>query len=156
MNGAGEAMTEAKGTGSDARRKGQCLCGAVRFSAVPSKAETSVCHCDMCSRWTAGPFFSIDCADSVVFQTQDDFAVYRSSKWGERGFCTKCGTPLMWRLHGKNHASVSLTAFDDIDDVVFTTEIFIDEKPDIYAFSNATKKMTGAEVFAMFTDAQES
>lgn len=98
----------------------------------------------------------VDCGDSVVFDAQNDFELYRSSQWGERGFCRKCGTPLMWQLHGKNEASVSLTAFDDIDDVAFTSEIFIDEKPDIYAFSNATKKMTGAEVFAMFTDGQDS
>lgn len=137
------------------RRTGQCLCGAVRFSAVPSKAETGVCHCNMCRRWTAGPFFAVDCDDSLVFQAQDTLDFYRSSDWGERGFCRNCGTPLIWRLHETRHASVSLTAFDEIDDMVFTAEIFIDEKPDIYAFANATKKMTGAEVFAMFVDGQD-
>lgn len=137
------------------RRTGQCLCGAVRFSAVPSKAETGVCHCNMCRRWTAGPFFAVDCGDSLVFQAQDTLDFYRSSDWGERGFCRNCGTPLIWRLHETKHASVSLTAFDEIDDMVFTAEIFIDEKPDIYAFANATKKMTGAEVFAMFVDGQD-
>lgn len=148
-------MTDEQKPMKSDRRKAQCLCGAVRFSAVPSKTETGVCHCSMCRRWAAGPFFAVDCGDSVEFEAGDDFELYRSSDWGERGFCRKCGTPLVWQLHGKKQASVSLTAFDEIDDMVFTSEIFIDEKPDIYSFADATEKMTGAEVFAMFVDGQD-
>ncbi|MCR9134896.1 MAG: GFA family protein [Alphaproteobacteria bacterium] len=149
-------MNETQGHSQEGRRTGQCLCGAVRFTAVPSKMETGVCHCNMCRRWTAGPFFAVDCGDSLVFDAQDDLEIFRSSDWGERGFCRKCGTPLLWQLHDKTHVSVSLTAFDEIDDMVFTSEIFIDEKPDIYTFANETKKMTGAQVFALFTDAQDN
>ncbi len=148
-------MNGAQKDSEGVRRKGRCLCGAVQFTAVPA-AEAGVCHCRMCQRWTAGPFFAVDCGDSVVFDSDDDYDLYRSSEWGERGFCRKCGTPLLWKLHGKNQCSVSLTAFDEIDDMRFTTEIFIDEKPDCYAFSNETKKMTGAEVFAMFAGGQDS
>lgn len=41
--------------------------------------------------------------------------------------------------------------FDDIDDVVFDHQIFIDEKPDNYQFANETHNLTGEEVFAQFT-----
>jgi len=53
---------------------------------------------------------------------------------------------------------MSLSAFDDIDNdnVTFTSEIFIDEKPDYFSFANDTKKMTGAEVFAMFASGQSN
>jgi hypothetical protein len=33
----------------------------------------------------------------------------------------------------------------------FTTQIFIEQKPDYYAFSKQTKNMTGEEVFAAFS-----
>ncbi len=137
------------------RRYGKCLCGAVQFSAVPTSAETAVCHCDMCRRWAAGPFFAVGCGDSVAFDAADDLAVFRSSEWAERGFCRKCGTSLFWRLHGAGDYHVSLPAFDDIDDVVFTTEIFIDQKPGYFDFANDTRKMTGAEVFALFAGEQD-
>ena len=42
---------------------------------------------------------------------------------------------------------VSAEAFDDRSDFAFTTQIFIDEKPAYYTFANATKDMTGPEVF---------
>ena len=140
--------------GTGRRRTARCMCGSVRLSAVPKSAETSVCHCEMCQRWAAGPFFVVDCGDSVVFESDADFGVYRSSKWGERGFCKKCGTSLIWRLHHTGESSVSLPAFDDFDDVEFNSEIFVDEKPDYFSFSNETRKMTGAEVFAEFAAGQ--
>ena len=151
-------MTENQDVNGQTRRHGHCLCGSVTFSAIPSNTETGVCHCDMCRRWSAGPFFAIQCDDSVIFESKDDLRVYRSSEWGERGFCGKCGTVLFWNLHGKEAYSMSLSAFDDIDndDVIFTSEIFIDEKPDYFSFANDTKKMTGAEVFAMFMGDQSN
>ncbi len=50
--------------------------------------------------------------------------------------------------------SVSMNTFEDLSGFTFTEEIFIDEKPAIYAFANATHKMTGAEVFAAFAAQQ--
>jgi len=41
--------------------------------------------------------------------------------------------------------------FDQDENVVFDHQIFIDEKPSFYDFSNNTKNMTGAEVFAAFS-----
>ena len=36
-----------------------------------------------------------------------------------------------------------------------TTEIFIDEKPDYYAFANETKKLTGEEAMATLMPADK-
>ena len=74
---------------------------------------------------------------------------------GERGFCSNCGSSLFWKLHGGNDYNVSLLAFDDLDDVKFTTEYFIDGKPDAYAFANETSKLTGEQVFALFSQGQD-
>ncbi|MEX3009337.1 GFA family protein [Hoeflea sp. TYP-13] len=143
-------------SGSDGqRRKAQCLCGSVRFSAVPVSAETSVCHCHMCQRWAAGPYFGVHCGNSVEFEADDDLVRYHSSQWAERGFCRKCGTSLFWNLRGKDDYHVSLSALEGGQDLSFTTEIFIDEKPDTYEFANDTKKLTGEELFAMFSGGQE-
>ncbi len=148
-------MSSTQSASNGERLKGQCLCGSVRFSAIPSNPETSACHCHMCQRWSAGPFFSVYCGDSVVFEADDDLERYASSEWAERGFCRKCGASLFWNLRGKADYHVSLLAIEGGPDLKFTTEIFIDEKPDNYAFANDTKKLTGKEVFAMFSEGQE-
>jgi hypothetical protein len=129
---------------------GGCLCGAVRFTASPQNCEVGACHCGMCRKWTAGPFLVLDCADTLHFDDDANLGVYRSSEWAERGFCKRCGTPLFYRLIGKGMHFVSAEAFDDRNGYVFTSQIFIDEKPSYYEFANRTHNMTGAEVFAAF------
>ena len=52
--------------------------------------------------------------------------------------------------------SVSAGALDDLSDSNFTTEIFVDEKPDFYDFAQNTKKMMGAEVMAAFANGESA
>lgn len=129
---------------------GRCLCGVVRFSFEPAKQEVGVCHCGMCRRWSAGPFFVLDHEGPVVFERREHIGVYKSSEWGERAFCKACGTSLYWRLSGADQYALSAGTLDDQTGLQFVAEIFIDEKPAYYAFANETQKMTGAEVMAAF------
>lgn len=135
---------------------GGCLCGGVRFRATPKNREFGACHCSMCRKWTAGPFLALECEGPVEFEGTSALGVYRSSKWAERGFCRQCGTPLFYRLVGKEFYAVSTEAFDDRSGFAFTSQIFIDEKPAYYEFANKTKTMTGAEVFAAFAQENQS
>ena len=136
---------------------GGCLCGAVRFTATPAARHVDACHCGMCRRWSAGPAMMVDCGDSVTFTEKTGLAFYRSSDWGERGFCNRCGSSLCYRLVEQGHTFMSVETFDDREGFTFTMQIFTDEKPDYYAFANKTKTMTGAEVFTAFaSDANQA
>ena len=130
---------------------GGCLCGAVRFTAVPRSLHVDTCHCGMCRRWTAGPMFTLDCGSSLEIEDATHLGVYRSSEWAERCFCKRCGTSLYYRLVDANTYSVSAETIDDKSGFAFTTQIFVDDKPPYYDFANKTKMMTGAEVFAAFS-----
>ncbi|WP_084711757.1 GFA family protein [Photobacterium swingsii] len=103
----------------------------------------------MCRRWTGGPFFAVHCGPNVTF-LGDTPAIYPSSEWAERGFCAKCGTHLFYHLLPKNEYILSAGLFQD-QDFDLESEIFIDEKPDYYAFSNETEKLTGQQVFEQAT-----
>ncbi|KAA0970671.1 GFA family protein [Aureimonas fodinaquatilis] len=138
------------------RLSGGCLCGNVRFSAVPEKLEMDVCHCSMCRKWSGGVFMAVPCGDSVEFVKSDTLETYKSSEWGERLFCRACGSSLFWRLQSPHQYVVAMHAFDDISQFHFAEEIFIDEKPAHYSFSNDTRKLTGAEVMAAFAAGQGS
>src|SRR5215212_5588710 len=132
-------------------KSGGCLCGAVRFTAVPGKQhEFGVCHCSMCRKWAAGPFFAVECGEDVKVADTAKLGTYKSSEWAERSFCKRCGTVLFYRLVAMNYHVVSAEAFDDRAGLTFAAQIFIDEKPPYYDFANKTHNMTGAEVFAAF------
>jgi hypothetical protein len=132
-------------------KSGGCLCGAVRFTAVPGKQhEFGVCHCSMCRKWAAGPFFAVECGDTVKIEDPSKLGTYKSSEWAERSFCKQCGSVLFYRLVAMNYYVVSAEAFDNTAGFVLTSQVFIDEKPAYYDFANKTVTMTGAEVFALF------
>lgn len=134
---------------------GRCLCGAVSFTATPEKAEMAVCHCGMCRRWSGGAFMAVDCSQGFALEDDRHVGLYQSSPWGERGFCKTCGSTLFWRARDGSSLHVSAQAFDNPAAFDFTLEIFIDEKPANFAFANATQKVTGAEVMAMWAPKQE-
>jgi hypothetical protein len=142
---------------AEARRvSGGCLCGAVRYTAVLEKPEMDVCHCRMCRRWSGGVFMSVPCNDLKV---ADERALgrYASSDWAERLFCKDCGTSLFWRFKDDagGHVAVAFQSFDDLPPVSFAEEIFIDEKPELYAFAGTRPRKTGAQVIAAFEAQQQ-
>ncbi len=129
-------------------KTGQCLCGAVKFRATPKSGDVGVCHCGMCQRWSGGVFMAVSCGDRVEIEDETHLGVYVSSEWGDRCFCDVCGSTLFWRMRDGTNVAVAAPAFDDMADLTFTEEIFIDEKPMMYAFVNETIKRTGAEMRA--------
>lgn len=130
--------------------KGGCLCGAVRFTVASCNNHVGACHCSMCRKWGGGPLLAVDCGKEVSFEGEDAIAVYPSSDWAERGFCKHCGSHLFYRLRESRQYMMPVGLFDEIDTPVFDHQVFIDAKPGWYDFANATKNMTGEEVFAMY------
>jgi len=129
---------------------GHCLCGKVKVTANTMSHSVGSCHCSMCRRWTGGALMAVDCGSDVVFEGQDNIKTYDSSAWAERGFCANCGNHLFYRLKQNNQYIIPAGIFDNDEKFVFDHQIFIDEKPAYYCFSNDTQNMTGAEVFAKY------
>ncbi|MPZ42421.1 MAG: GFA family protein [Betaproteobacteria bacterium] len=137
-------MTSAK------ERKGSCLCGAVCVSATIQDDSVAACHCTICRKWGGGPLLAVDCGADFRIENEDNVSVYASSAWAERGFCRQCGTHLFYRLKQGPRYFVPAGVFGDGEPWALTHQIFIDEKPEFYAFANPTTNLTGAEVFAQF------
>ena len=93
----------------------------------------------------------IDCGTEVTFAGDENVSVYVSSDWAERGFCRQCGTHLFYRLKATGNYSVPIGLFEDDEQLEFRHQVFVDERPSYYEFSNRTKDMTGAELIAKFS-----
>ena len=130
-------------------RRGKCLCGAIGITAKTAGNSVGACHCDMCRRWGGGPFMEIDCGSDVVMEGET-LAIFDSSPWAERGFCSKCGSHLFYRLKETGQHMIPVGIFDDDEDLVFDHQVFVDKKPSFYDFDNDTHDMTEAEVFAKY------
>lgn len=131
-------------------KTGHCLCGDVKITASNVNLKMGACHCGMCTRWTGSAFLALECGNDVTIDGKEKVTYFDSSDWAQRCFCSQCGTTLFYKLKGNGHHMVSAGIFDD-KDIVFDHQIFIDKKPQYYAFSNKTEDMTEAEVFAKFS-----
>ena len=123
---------------------GHCLCGAVNFSS-PAATEIGACHCEFCRRWGGGPLLAVHCGPDVQFRGSEYIGVYASSDWAERAFCKRCGTHLYYKLLSTGEYFVPAGAFDT-DDFEMASQIYIDKKPDYYAFANQTPMLTEKQV----------
>jgi hypothetical protein len=126
------------------QRTGRCLCGAVTFRATP-EPHVHACHCGMCRRWGGGPFLGVNCGPEVAFEGGQQVTRHRSSDWAERGFCAKCGTHLFYFFVPKPVYVMPSGLFDDQSGLTLEGEIYIDRKPDYYAFAGERKRQTEAE-----------
>lgn len=131
---------------------GQCLCGKTTFEVELKNHDVHVCHCSMCRRQTSGVIMTIDVVQgSLKFIQQEHLSTFNSSEWGERGFCNACGTTIFWRMKDQSYCNINAFSLDEpVDDLKLDLEIFIDSKPDFYTFQNDTKKLTEAQVAALF------
>ncbi|MCA1244297.1 GFA family protein [Stappia stellulata] len=133
---------------------GRCMCGAVEISGVADGPKAGACHCDMCRRWSSGPYFEVTCSD-VVFQGEDSITRFRSSDWAERGFCATCGSNLFYHIVDSDEYQIAAGLLDQQSDLCLTLQVFTDSKPPFYTLADKTETMTGAEVFAAFAPPQD-
>lgn len=128
--------------------KGSCLCEKVKVSVKELSPHMGACHCSTCRKWSGGPYLSVNCGSDVNFEGLEYVGTYNSSEWAERGFCKNCGSGLFYRLKSANLFMMPIDLFEDVENIVFTHQVFIDKKPEHYSFANQNKTMTEAEVMA--------
>lgn len=137
-------------------KTGGCLCGAVRFTATDVPEKIGICHCKMCRRWTGGAFIAATVpTDKVRWTGEDAIRRIQSSHWAERAWCDHCGTHLWFAVtrEGPYHGELDLPIglFDDPDGFTLVSEIYIDHKPDGFAFeANDRTIMTRADCVEKF------
>ena len=140
-------------------RGGQCLCGAVRFKAAAT-GNFGICHCGQCQRWTGGPLLAVTVqAQDMTIAGGAQILTRRTSGWASRSRCAACGSPLWYRfdkgVDGAGDYEVPVGLFDDANGFTLRREIFIDRKPDSFAFAGAHQRLSEAETLALYETSAE-
>jgi len=79
---------------------GRCACGTVRIELSAPTLFASYCHCETCRRVHAAPFVAWTAVHREGFRFASGSSAvseYASSPGTQRGFCSRCGTPLLYR-----------------------------------------------------------
>ena len=137
-------------------RAGGCLCGVVRFKATLTGTSFGVCHCPMCRKWTGSALLGMTVpAANVAWTGAEHIARRQSSGWGERAWCAECGSPVWFRVTvdspDAGGIELPIGSLDDANGLTMANEIYIDHKPDSYAFAGEGRNvLTRADCVARF------
>ena len=134
---------------------GRCMCGAVSFSIEALRPDFGACHCEMCRRWTGSAFLGISVPEkNIVFEGLEHVQKLQSSAWAERAWCGRCGTGLWYRVTAESPMAesyeVPIGLLDDANGLTFTREIFVDVKPDCFAYVGEHRMLTRAKVMKLY------
>jgi len=138
---------------------GGCMCGSVRYELASEPFDCGWCHCRTCqlnSGAPAQPYASVRCEDWLITAGEDSIRTVRSSSFGHRTFCEKCGTPLYFRVdHQPETVDFSVVTLDDPAAVEPEFHIFWsskvpwfnpgDDLPKYERFRPGTKGLHGTE-----------
>ncbi len=79
---------------------GSCLCGAVCFTATLPSRWVAHCHCSRCQRAHGAAFVTWVGMDETAVRIddpQDALRWHESALGGRRGFCGRCGSPMLFK-----------------------------------------------------------
>lgn len=142
-------------------RTGGCLCGAVRYVAAldAEHQHLHACHCTMCRRVSGGVAFSVMVpAAAMRVDGAAHVTSYASSDWAARSFCATCGSTLWYRMTGADAPDdyyMAVGLLDDLSGLRLDHEIYIDRKPDAFAFAGPTHQQTEAQFLASINASPE-
>ncbi|WP_416796060.1 GFA family protein [Ciceribacter azotifigens] len=93
---------------------GGCQCGAIRYKIAGELGYPHICHCRMCQK-AGGNFFMAFAGtrNEDFLLTRGEPSWFRSSDPCGRGFCAKCGTPLLFKTASSPYISVTIGSLDD-------------------------------------------
>ncbi|MBF9029373.1 GFA family protein [Rhodobacterales bacterium HKCCE3408] len=138
---------------------GQCLCGAVSFTAA-KLGGFGICHCRQCQRWTGGPLMGVTVArDDMEIAEGAPVVSQRTSGWASRARCGTCGSPLWYRWDkgedGAGDYEVPIGLLDDANGLTLGREIYIDQKPDCFEIAGDHPRLSRADVMALYAPPSE-
>lgn len=126
---------------------GGCLCGAVTFRLdLPSK-WCAHCHCSLCRRAHGAGYVTWAGFESDhFFLTSGDHHLswYQSSEGARRGFCSTCGSTMLFeskRWPGETH--VALACIDDAIDRAPQANVFFDAHVNWMSIDESLKAIPG-------------
>jgi len=120
--------------------KGSCLCGSVTYEVDGSLDMPLYCHCTMCRKAHGTAFRSragVKASDFRWTAGDDLITWYESSPGTDRGFCSRCGSPLLSRFSfAPDVYGLPLGALDDDPGIRPGLHVYVADKAPWYEITD--------------------
>ena len=112
--------------------KGSCLCSGVRYEIDGPLDAAMNCHCSQCRKAHGAAFRSragIRAKDFRWVSGEELVTWFESSPGNHRGFCSRCGSPLLSRFDSRpDRYGLPLGCLDDDPGVRPAMHVFVGSK----------------------------
>jgi hypothetical protein len=118
--------------------QGSSECGAVAFETSGPYGEVIACHCEIC-RKTSGHFWAAISVskDNIEFLNRNGLIWYEASDGVRRGFCSECGSSLLFEFTDLKFLGVAPWCIDGSIGMKLAAHIFTEREGDYYELSHA-------------------
>ena len=109
---------------------GGCLCGAVRYQAEANLHEAYYCHCRSCQKLSGSPAVtSVFVKPGTLKLMKEDPKYFQSSPFGKEGFCSHCGSRLVFiSPENEDWTVISVGSLDHPEHVVPREHICVESQ----------------------------
>ena len=116
---------------------GGCLCGEVRFRVNGPLRDVFICHCAVCRRQSTHVGAYTACAPNhFILEKAETLRWYQSSPAARRGFCSACGSQLLWEPNSGDQLSIAAGCLDSTVGLTVRQHIFVAEKAPYYEITD--------------------
>ena len=119
----------------------KCLCGGIKLKITGKLRDVLNCHCSQCMK-THGNFAAYtNCEEkNISFISKTTLKWFKSSSFAKRGFCSKCGASIFYKIKKGNNISISAGMFSNPTKLKTQANIFIKGKLDFYKLDLKLRK----------------
>lgn len=91
------------------------------------------CHCSQCRRWHGhvGAYCAVE-REGFEFTESRGLAWFQQNEKVRRGFCSRCGSSLLWDEEGEKRISICAGTFDRPSGLESKAHIYVGSKGDYY------------------------
>jgi hypothetical protein len=109
----------------------------VSFEVSGALRPPDACHCRQCRRQSGHFWASTDVPrTALTIRGAEHLTWYKSSEKVRRGFCSTCGSALLWDPLNKDWIAIAMGAFDQPTGTRLRIHIFVAEKGDYYEIAD--------------------
>ena len=114
-------------------RIASCLCEGVKIKIKGKLRHVINCHCSQCLK-THGNYaaYTACLEDNIIFINKKTLKWYKSSNIAKRGFCSKCGASIFYKLLKSKKISIAAGMFRNPTKLKTHSNIFTKDKLDYY------------------------
>ena len=119
----------------------KCLCGGIKIKVRGKLRHIINCHCSQCMK-THGNYAAYTACpeDQIIFINKRTLKWYKSSAIAKRGFCSRCGASIFYKLNKSKNISIAAGMFNNPTKLKTIANIFVKGKLDYYRLDSKLPK----------------